>query len=284
MKILYLLLAVLKFLGIGFLILLLLLLFLVIIILTVPIKYSVYINKSDEIYVFTTLRWLYSMLGMDIIYESGSEITKRIKLFGIVISPKKVKKLKTKSSDIQIPKEIVPDSKEKNSKEEDKKVKKTKDSQKETTSKDKKDKKEKKSKKAKKKKTGLKDIIAQIQSYKHKKELIADTIKWIGMIFKRLWPKTIQMEIEIGKEDPAETGQLIGMLSALIPLYYSFASIVGNYEKECFYGKLEAKGDIGLGKFVYDFTKYIRTTSVKELIKLIRKNRKGKENGRKVTK
>ena len=91
------------------------------------------------------------------------------------------------------------------------------------------------------------------------------------------------MEVEIGKEDPADTGQLIAMLSALYPLYYSFASIVGNYEKECFYGKLEANGSFTLGRLIYEIIRYIRTTSVKQLIKFIRKDRKGNKDGRKVT-
>lgn len=272
MKILYLLIAVLKFLGIAILIVLLLLLLLVLIILTVPIKYRIYINKSDETYALASLRWLYFVAGMDIIYESGSEITTKFKLFGKVVGAKKPKKYKqSKQKDVRKSDHHIAMDKTSErlvTKEQDKK-----EDKKENI---KKSNKTTKSKKSKKKKGGLKEIIAQIQSFYYKKQLLADTINWIGKVFKRIWPSAIYMEIEVGKEDPADTGQLIALLSAFYPLHYSFASIIGNYEKECFYAKIDAKGDIVLGKLVYDFIKYIRTTSAKQLIKFIRKIRKGK--------
>ncbi|HHX60288.1 MAG TPA: DUF2953 domain-containing protein [Epulopiscium sp.] len=282
MKILYLLIATLKFLGIAVLILLLLLLLVVIIILAVPIKYSVYMEKSEAIYIYTRVKWLYSIVGMDIIYNSGNEITKKFKLFGIVVSPRKSKKLKSK---------IVKESKDYNTtdtiskqkKEETIKNKKIsiKEGQEDTSTRTKT---KTKIKKSKEKKGSLKETIAQIQSFGYKRELIADTISWGGKLLKSISPSTLHMEIEIGKEDPADTGQLIAAVSALYPLYYTFMSIVGNYEKECFYGKLETNGDITLGRFIYDLIKYIRMESVKQFIKFARENRKGKKHGRKATK
>lgn len=261
MKILYLLIATLKFLGITILLLLLLLLLSVIIILIVPIKYSVYVNKSEDIYLHTTVKWLYSIVGMDIIYNSGSEITTKFKLFGIGIGRKKPNKFKkpqelktTVKPEVKLdtkPDEPIPTRKREVRPE---------------------------------KKGRFKDVINQIQAYTYKKELLTDTISWVGKILKRIRPSTLYMEIEIGKEDPADTGQLIGMISALYPLYYSFATIIGNYEKECFYGKINAKGHITLGQIVYDLIKYIRTKSVKQLIKFIKKDRKGKKDERKIRK
>ncbi len=273
MKILYLLIAALKFLGIAFLLLLLLVLLIVIIILTVPIRYSVYLNKSEDMYVYTKIKWLYSIIGMDIIYNSGSKTTKTLKLFGRPFVPQKFKRLKRKIVKKAV--HTIDMDNIHNQQENANTSKKSQDNQEDSP---------KKKKKSNNKKSGIKELIGQIQLFRHKKELFADTISWIGNLLKNLVPSTLYMEIEIGREDPADTGQLIATVSALYPLYYSFANIVGNYEKECFYAKIELNGDITLGRCIYDLIKYIRTSSVKALIKFTRENRKGKKDGRKVTK
>lgn len=297
MKILYLLIATLKFLAVAILILLLLLLLLVIIILMVPIKYRVYINKSEQIEVDATVKWLYSIVSMDIIYNSNDEMIRRFKIFGKVIGPRKPKKVR-KSKRIRKSKKVKEAIKTDDSYMKPIKDQKEAVGQRESieghpkveVEKDKKDKKVKKTKKAKKEKKvkkekdTLKERINKIQSFTYKKELVADTFVLIKKLLKHLLPSTLYTEIEIGKEDPADTGQLIAKLSAFYPIYYSFASFVGNYEKECFYVKLDASGDIIIGKLVYETIKYIRKTSVKQVIKFIRKDRKGKNHGRKTAK
>lgn len=290
---LYLLVAALKFIGIAILVLLLLLLLLVIIILTVPIKYSVYLNKSEEIDVNASVTWLYSMVGLDIIYNSKSEMIKRFKLFGKVIIPKQVKK-KEKSQEqvlkeaaekvkmeqmcqLQEPVEIE---KVEEIEVEIEKIEKVE----EKSEKPKKNKKSKKEKKQKEEKDSFKEKFDKLQSFTYKRELFEDTLVLIKRLLKRILPSTLYLEVEIGKEDPADTGLLIAKVAAFYPLYYSFATISGNYEKECFYVKLDASGYITLGKLIYEIIKYIRKTSVKQLIKFIRKDRKGKNHGREVTK
>ncbi len=276
MKILYLLIATLKFLGVAILILVLLLLLLVIIVLTVPIKYKVYINKSEQTNVDATLKWLYSIINVDIIYNSNGETIRKIKIFGRAIGPRKPKKvrkskkinLRKKSDDtylnvVQAHKEQV---KQKKNPEGPPK------------------KKNKKQKQTKKEKKDFKDTMRQVQSFTYKKELLTDTFVLIKRLLKDILPSRLYMEVEIGKEDPADTGQLIAKVSAFYPIYYSFASFVGNYEKECFYVKLDASGHIILGKLVYEIIRYIRKTSVKQFIKFIRKDRKGKNHGRKTAK
>ncbi len=258
MKVLYLIIAVLKFLGIAILLLLLLLLFLVIIIMTVPVKYSIYIDKSEDIYASTNFKWLYSIVSLDIIYDSDNEITNIFKLFGRKINRHKLQKLLSKfakkadDTDIEKIQEV-------------KKVEEIEEISKAQETKVNKD-----------KTNNTKSMISQINSFAYKKELVVDTLELVRSILKNIRPSSIYAEVEIGKDDPADTGQLLAIISALYPLYYSFANIAGNYEKECFYVKIEASGKISVRKFVYDFIKYIRIKSVKELMKFTKGKRKGK--------
>lgn len=296
MNILYLLIAAFKFLAGSVIILLLLVLLLIVIVLAVPIKYKVYMNKSEALYVNANIKWLYSMVGLDIIYNSDGEVVKRFKVFGKVLGPRRPKRRKApKKSQRPKPKQ-KPKQKPKPAKEPEYN-KQTPEQDLVASSKarhqarDHHDKtpdqpiKENSNKKTKKKnnKSGFKEALTKIQSFLYKKELAADTVTLIKKLVKYLWPSRVKIELEIGMDDPADTGQLIAALSALYPIYYSFASIVGNYEKECFYGKIDASGSFTLGRLVYEILKYIRKASVKQLIKFIRKDRKGKDNGRKVT-
>lgn len=275
MKILYLLMTILKFLGISILILFILFLFLFIIILTVPIKYNIYVKKREKIYAYTKIKWLSSIVSIDIVYDSDNEMEMIFKLFGIVIKPKK-RKTKVKK-----PRQAI-NEKETNKSQED-----MKEVYNKKTLKKMKERPQKSVRKRNKKATSknkIKNIITQIQSFTYKKELLVDTIKWIRRVFKALSPNNLLVDIEIGREDPAETGWLMAIIWILYPYYYPSVNIVANYDKECFYGEVSTNGTIVLGRLIYDFLKYIRTQSVKELIVTIRRNRKGKVHGRKTGK
>lgn len=258
MNLLYLLIAILKFIGITLLVITLVFFAIIILILAVPIKYQLYINKQDTIYVSTYIKWLYSMVGLEIVYESEKATNRFVKLFG-----KRIFSFKEKEKTEEIKKEKQVKVKE------EKSVKKMKET--------------KRKKNNKRPKTKFKDIWKQIIDFQYKKELLVDTILWIKKVFKEIMPSKLYIELEIGEDDPADTGELIGKLAILYPFYYSIFNIRGNYEKKCFYGILDASGDITLGKVLYDFIQYIRTQSVKQMIGFIRKNRREKKDGRKVT-
>ena len=137
--------------------------------------------------------------------------------------------------------------------------------------------------KPKKGKEKLKKVFNRVSDFKYKKELLGDTIEWIGKVFREIMPSKLSLSLEIGRDDPADTGHLMGILATLYPFYYPVINIRGNYEKECFYGILEANGDFTLGKVLYDFIRYIRKVSVRQMIKFIRQDRREKKYGRKVT-
>jgi len=277
MNLLYLLIAILKIIGITLLIITLVLLFIIMLILFVPIKYKLYINKQDTIYASTYINWLYSIIGLEIIYESDQPMDRFIKLFGKRIFSIKDENQKKEE---KLEKDKLRKKKVKNNQR--KEIKEEKISKKIKTKK-KKIKNKKQKIKSKKQKSKLKDIFKQITSFNYKKELLEDTLLWIKKILKEIMPSKLYVDLEIGKDDPADTGELIGKLAILYPFYYSIATIKGNYDKKCFYAILDASGDIYLGKVLYDFIQYIRTQSVKQMMKFIKENRREKKDGRKVT-
>jgi len=266
MNLLYLLITILKFIGITLLIITLVLLFIIILLLFVPIKYELYINKQDTTYVSAYIKWLYSIISLEIIYESNKTTSHFIKLFG-----KRILSLKNKKQ--------MQEKKQKKMK----KQKQEKLLKKESPLRKQKEIKGKKKYKKPKQKIKIQDMLKQITDFEYKKELLVDTIVWIKNFFKEILPYKLYMELEIGKEDPADTGELMGKLAVLYPFYHSIINFKGNYEKKCFYGVLDASGKFSLGKILCDFIQYIRTKSVKQMIKFTKENRREKKHGRKVT-
>lgn len=287
MNILYLLMTMLKLIGITLLIILLVLLITIIVILIVPIKYYVYIHKQKAMYASTEIKWLYSIITFKIIYNEDKSITKSVKLFGKKVFPFKIKKIiKTKKQNkvkkevetAKFNKTLIRHNTQINKKDQEIQSRKT-QIKKET----KKQGNIKKHVKTKKDKINFKKISNQILDFQYKKELLSDTIGWIRNILKEIKPSKLSANLEIGGDDPAATGSLMGILAVLYPFYYSNINIIGNYEKECLYGTLKASGDLTLGRFLYDFIKYIRKKSVKQMIKFIRRDRKENKHGRKTT-
>lgn len=239
MNILYLLLAILKIVGIMIMSLFLILMVMIIVVLSVPIHYKLYINKKEEVSAKIYIRWLYPIISFRYLYNSAKLGKMNFKLFGKRIDPKKrdctYSADEKESSTTVTPK---PKNIPKN-----------------------------------------KSIIKKVVSFKYKREFIVDTLHFMIKILKHILPSDLDLQLEIGKEDPAETGKLMGVISMCYPLYYPFMNIRGNYEKECFYGTIQADGSIILGKLLYEIIKYIRLQSVKQLFKSIKTSRKDNKYG-----
>ena len=237
MNILYLLLAILKIVGVMIISLFLILIVMIIVVLSVPIHYKVDINKKEETSAKLYIRWLYPFVSYHYLYNSDKLVQMNFRLLGKRITPKKKDHIKT-------PKE-----------------------------------KEGSATPRPRNRVKNKSIIKKIVSFQYKREFIVDTFHFFIKIIQEMVPSTLDLQLEIGKENPAETGRLMGVISMCYPLYYPFMSIRGNYEKECFYGIIKADGSIVLGKFLYEFIKYIRLESVKQLFKSIKTSRKDNKYG-----
>lgn len=109
---------------------------------------------------------------------------------------------------------------------------------------------------------------------------IKEIVFCIWRIFKELAPDEWDFEVVVGKENPADTGELIAKLTMLYPIYNSHGIIRGNYEKECLEGGFLIKGKFTFGKIVWQILRCILSEPVWWLIKKIVNLRKEDENGK----
>lgn len=73
-----------------------------------------------------------------------------------------------------------------------------------------------------------------------------DVIQYIKEIFRIIKPDKLSGYVHFGLEDPATTGQVLGVLSLILPLYQEFLVIRPDFEEACVEGNLEGKGKIYL--------------------------------------
>ena len=113
----------------------------------------------------------------------------------------------------------------------------------------------------------FKDQIDMFNNYPHKKELLLLTLKLIKKIFNGIRPKEFSLNAEIGLDDPATTGQFIGLCYTIIPFTKLDIFIKGNYEKLCINGELYIKGSLFLYKIIVPVGIYVIQKPVWSIIK-----------------
>ena len=73
-----------------------------------------------------------------------------------------------------------------------------------------------------------------------------DVILYVKTLWEVIRPKRLEGYVHFGLEDPANTGQLLGVLAMALPLYDDFLTIQPDFEQPCIEGNLEGNGKIRL--------------------------------------
>lgn len=73
-----------------------------------------------------------------------------------------------------------------------------------------------------------------------------DVMLYIKTLWAVIKPKRLEGYVHFGLEDPANTGQLLGVLAIALPLYDDFLTIRPDFERACIEGNLEGNGKIRL--------------------------------------
>ena len=68
--------------------------------------------------------------------------------------------------------------------------------------------------------------------------------KNLRRLLRQIWPRKITGYVHFGLENPAATGQLLGLLGVTCPIHKNKISVFPDFEKEIFEGELYAKGRI----------------------------------------
>ena len=250
------LLSILLFLLYALLLLLGLILLIIFTVLFIPIKYSIYSEKTVNNVIKVRLRisWFFRLFSCKYSYNNEDEKDGFIlRIFAYRVKTEK-KKPKSSPKTKSYPTKIT--------------------TRKETDEKEKASIKAKQVKKAKKqKKEGFFDNFRNMKeqmdfflNYPDKKLIITLSIDLIKKILNNLKPTTFSLKAEIGLEQPHTTGLILAATSQSV-FFTPNIDIVGNFDETIFVYEFKLAGKISLIKIVVPTTRYLLKRPIRKLIK-----------------
>ena len=95
-----------------------------------------------------------------------------------------------------------------------------------------------------------------------------DVKEYLKKLFSIIKPDKLEGYLHFGMEDPAVTGQMLGVIATIYPLYQGFLTINPDFTEKCLDGTLKGKGKI----FLFSIVKLgIKVILNKNLIKVTKK-------------
>ena len=249
---LHILVSILKIIGILLLVLLILLLIVIISILFIPFGYRIRVKKEKSFDLKVDISWLFHLIHVIFVYDKESSFECHI--FGIPVYHTKDKKQK--------------DKKQKNAKRE--KQAKQDETQEPEVCRGKKDEQQNSERSQKQTDPGRKNNDYTSKGFydklkKWKAILSSEDLKWIvnmalstiKTLLGHIKPNKIKGNIEFGFDDPANTGELLGVIGMLFPVLPEELIIIPDFTESVFKGWIDAKGRI-FGIFI-----------LKEIVKIL---------------
>lgn len=112
--------------------------------------------------------------------------------------------------------------------------------------------------------------IKSIISYPNKKEILNLSFLLIKRLTKSIKFKEIKININYGLDDPFKTGNICGIISAIIPFlpkkYIKGIKIMPDFENELFLANLEVKCKTSLFKLLLPIIMFISKKTIREII------------------
>lgn len=112
--------------------------------------------------------------------------------------------------------------------------------------------------------------IKSIISYPNKKEILNLSFLLIKRLTKSIKFKEIKININYGLDDPFKTGNICGIISAIIPFlpkkYIKDIKIIPDFENELFLANLEVKCKTSLFKLLLPIIMFISKKTIREII------------------
>lgn len=294
MRILLILLALLKILAIILLILVLTIIVVVALLLLIPIKYNINAEKSIRLYANLEIKWFIKAIYFR--YKISSNCKRVIfKIFGkTVYKNKKIFEDESQSEESKTEEKIkdknVQDFSEAEIKHnEDIEVNKYINEEKEIQYKE-----EKVSRQAKdiiedelekvedvaveeiEEDSVIKKLI-NLWNYPDRKEIVSSLIKLTKRSLKILFPQKLNIDAEIGCDNPAVTGYVLALSSILVLYFGNNISVYGNFEKSVLNGEFQAEGKFSLFKIVWALLAFIITKPIRKIIWNYLRNRRKEE-------
>lgn len=102
------------------------------------------------------------------------------------------------------------------------------------------------------------------------KKVLKDGKVLLKKMWKHVRPRKLQGSIHFGLEDPATTGQLLGVVGMLYPVYRNHFVIAPDFEQQIFEGKIYAKGRVQIGRMTFLLLRFMLT---RDFFKTVQKAR-----------
>lgn len=106
-----------------------------------------------------------------------------------------------------------------------------------------------------------------VLNYPNKKEIFDYTMACLKKLLTALKPKKLDVRAEIGFDDPAMTGYIIGLMYAIKPISFIKIDIIGDFEKAVMKFTVSAKGKVKLWSLLYPLVRYALKKPIWEIIK-----------------
>ena len=103
--------------------------------------------------------------------------------------------------------------------------------------------------------TGVRSLLEK----PYTKKVLKDGKVLLKKMWKHVRPRKLQGSIHFGLEDPATTGQLLGVVGMLYPVYRNHFVIAPDFEQQIFEGKIYAKGRVQIGRMTFLSLRFMLT-------------------------
>lgn len=114
--------------------------------------------------------------------------------------------------------------------------------------------------------TGVRSLLEK----PYTKKVLKDGKVLLKKMWKHVRPRKLQGSIHFGLEDPATTGQLLGVVGMLYPVYRNHFVIAPDFEQQIFEGKIYAKGRVQIGRMTFLSLRFMLT---RDFFKTVQKAR-----------
>lgn len=114
--------------------------------------------------------------------------------------------------------------------------------------------------------TGVRSLLEK----PYTKKVLKDGKVLLKKMWKHVRPRKLHGNIHFGLEDPATTGQLLGVVGMLYPVYRNHFVIAPDFEQQIFEGKIYAKGRVQIGRMTFLALRFMLT---RDFFKTVQKAR-----------
>ncbi len=124
---------------------------------------------------------------------------------------------------------------------------------------------------------GIKDRLSRLRSQveqaldflqdEENQKLFAFLREQLAAVLKHILPRTVDIQVRVGLEDPAATGAVLGVVYMFYPLYEDHIRVIGEFEETVLEGKALLRGRIRILTLLIIGLRIYRNPAVRERIK-----------------